>query len=78
MVSRSKKEKEPAQVKLAREGWVSLSGFAEVVGISYPTALKLANQGKVVITPVGGVKRVYQEEVLRFMREGNFKGALNV
>jgi hypothetical protein len=60
--------------KLATRGWVSLSGFAIIADMSYPTAIKLANEGKLLAIPVGGAKRVYRQEVERFLREGNYKG----
>lgn len=60
--------------KLASRGYTSLSGFAKIVGISYPVAMRLKDEGKVKAIPVGGQHRVYRDEVERFLREGNYVG----
>lgn len=60
---------------LAARGWVSLAGFARLAGVSYPTALRLKKQGYINVIPVGGLWRVYTDEVERFLREGNAKPA---
>lgn len=60
--------------RLALQGWVSLNGFAKIVDVSYPTALKLKQEGKVRTIQVGSQTRVYRSEVERFLREGNYVG----
>lgn len=55
--------------------WISLRKFADLIGKSYPTVLKMANSDpqKVKAVRVGSQWRVYEEEVWRFLREGNAK-----
>ncbi len=56
---------------LATRGWVSLNKFAVLIGVSYPTVLKMRDRGDVRCIKVGGIYRVYQAEVERYLREGN-------
>lgn len=60
--------------RLASRGWTSLLGFSKIADVSYPTAMAMAKRGEVRVTQVGGVRRVYADEVQRFLREGNVKG----
>ncbi len=57
--------------QLTSQGWLSLNKFAVIADMSYPTALKAAREGKVEVVKVGGVNRVYKDEILRFLSEGN-------
>lgn len=57
--------------KLATRGWTSLNGFAKIIGVTYPTALAMRNRGQVNCVQVGGVFRVYDDEVKRFLHQGN-------
>ncbi len=59
---------------LAARGYVSLNQFARLVGVSYPTALKMRDRGDVKTVPVGGVFRVYNDEIQRFLEKGNNSG----
>ncbi len=59
---------------LAGKGWVSLSQFSRIISVSYPTALRMKNDGRVRVITVGGIHRIYADEVERFFKEGNFKG----
>lgn len=56
---------------LASRGWVSLRQFAKIIDISYPTAMRMKDSGKVSTIRVGGIHRVYSTEVKRFLEEGN-------
>jgi len=56
---------------LRKRGWVSLRQFAVLIGVSYPTALKMRARDQVIAQRVGSVWRVYTTEVRRFMQEGN-------
>lgn len=58
-------------LRLATRGWVTLSTFARIAGISYTTARKLKDTGQLEVIPVGGIYRVYDDEIVRFMKEGN-------
>lgn len=51
--------------------WVSLRQFAVVAEKSYPVCLKLVKAGQVRAIKVGGTYRIYEDEVRRFLREGN-------
>lgn len=54
-------------------GWVSLNRAAKLLGISYPTATRLRQQGRIKTLRIGGVFRVYADEIQRIMREGTSK-----
>jgi excisionase family DNA binding protein len=56
---------------LAQRGWISLRQFADLADISYPTARKLRDEGKIDYVMVGDQCRIYAEEVERFLRHGN-------
>lgn len=56
---------------LDRYGWVSLRQFAHLIKVTYPTAKNMADKKQVRTLPVGGIRRVYRDEVMRCMREGN-------
>jgi len=65
--------------KLGINGWLSLNEFVKYLAeshpqhkISYPTALRMVNSGKLRVTTVGVTYRVYQAEVTRYLREGNY------
>jgi len=57
--------------ELSTQGWVSLKKAAILIGVSYPTALKLKNEGLLQVIKVGGTHRVYASEIQRYLREGN-------
>jgi len=54
--------------------WVSLRRAAKIIGVSYPTAARLRVAGHLRCVKTGGIYRVYQEELERFLREGNYQG----
>lgn len=64
-----------SQAKLIQElslrGYVSLNKFAKIIGVAYPTAVRLVKRGDVLAVRVGGINRVYADEIQRFMEEGN-------
>lgn len=55
---------------LKTRGWVSLRGFCGVADITYPTALRWAKLGMIQFTQVGGQKRIYEDEIARFLQFG--------
>ncbi len=57
---------------LATRGWVSLNQFAKIIGVSYPTALNMRDEGQMRYVLVGGTYRIYADEVKRFLQNGNF------
>ncbi len=59
--------------KLASRGWVSLRQFSHIAGVSYITACKMRDRGNITVIQVGGIYRVYVDEVKRFLKEGNLK-----
>ena len=56
---------------LSLRGYVSLRQFAKIIDVSYPTAVKLMKEGKVDGIKVGGITRIYANEVNRYLLEGN-------
>lgn len=59
--------------KLASRGWISLSQMADLIGISYPTMLAIRDRKEIACTPIGHNWRIYEEEVERYLSEGNLK-----
>jgi excisionase family DNA binding protein len=58
-------------MRLASKGWVSMHEFAQLIGVSYPTIMRMRESGNFSYIRVGEQYRVYLEEVERFLREGN-------
>lgn len=56
------------------ENWVTLGDLARLQRVTYRTALSWIKTGKVKAIKVGGQYRVYESEILRFIREGNREG----
>lgn len=58
---------------LTGKNWLSLKKMANLIGLSYPTVVKMAQSDppKIIAIKVGGQWRVYETEVKRFLREGN-------
>lgn len=54
--------------------YISLRKAAKIIGVSYPTATRLRIAGHLRCVKTGGIYRVYQEELERFLREGNYQG----
>ena len=65
----------PDLKSLTGRNWISLRKFGELIGKSYPTVLKMATHEpvKVKAIKIGGQYRIYEEEVRRFLTEGNAK-----
>ncbi len=66
-----------ALATLATRGWVSLRQFATLIGVSYPTVLRLKDRGAVKTVLVGSIYRVYNDEATRFLAEGNHPSTKN-
>jgi len=62
--------------KTAARGWVSLRQFGQLIGVSYPTALRMRTRGYVEAIRVSGIWRISVDEVQRFIEEGN-RGEVN-
>lgn len=68
----SSQDKQQEAIALLKEkGFVSLVKFADIIRVSYMTALKMRDRGDVITTHIGGVYRVYAHEVYRFLEQGN-------
>ncbi len=52
--------------------WISLRKASKIIGVAYPTATRLRIAGHLRCVKVGGIYRVYQYELERFMKEGNY------
>ncbi len=57
---------------LERRGWLSLNQFSKLIKVSYPTALRMMRNGNIQVVKVGGINRVYKDEILRFRSDGNY------
>lgn len=53
--------------ELLSRGYLSLSKFAKLADISYPTAYKYYKDKTIVTLKVGGIIRVYEDEIRRFL-----------
>lgn len=69
------KDVKKALEHLDRKGWVSLRQLGFILGVAYPTIKGMADRKQVRYLPVGGIRRVYREEVTRLQKEGNLKAA---
>lgn len=52
-------------------GWVTLKKMAILIEKDYRTTRKLVVEGKIRAIRVGGTFRIYEEEVRRFLQQGN-------
>ena len=60
---------------LSSKGWVSLRQMARLAGLHYLTILDARRMGRLRAIKVGGRFRVYEDEIIRFLTEGNYVGA---
>jgi hypothetical protein len=60
---------------LQRRGWVTLRDFSKIANVSYPTVNRWARLEMVRFVQVGGQKRVYEEEIRRFLEFGTLPGS---
>lgn len=67
----SSNTKKAAVEVLATRGWISLRQFAQIIEVSYPTVLAMQKRGEISTVKVGGLWRVYTDEVQRFLAFGN-------
>lgn len=52
-------------------GWVSLKDFcSKIADVSYQTGLIWCKQERIKFVQVGGMRRIYEDEIRRFLREG--------
>lgn len=65
--------KESNSVARLSAGWVSLNRAAKLLGISYPTVVRLRRQGRIKTIRIGGIFRVYTDEIRRIAVEGTSK-----
>ena len=56
---------------LLARGYVSLHKFSKMIDVAYPTAKRMYERGEIKGIRVGGIIRVYTDEVKRFLNEGN-------
>ena len=64
-------KKEDSIANLANRGWVSLRQLAFIMDVSYPTISRMKNDGRIKGLQVGGIYRIYAEEVRRLLQKGN-------
>ena len=63
---------------LLSRGWVSLPQLAKMIGVTYPTVIQMRRRGQVKCIKVGGMWRIYEDELVRFLIEGNHVNEANV
>lgn len=51
---------------------MSLRQFAQRIGKTYPTVLRMRNKGDVQVIKIGGIYHVTEAELRRILSEGNF------
>ncbi len=56
---------------LASRGWMSPRQFATFIGVSYDIMYEMVSNHQIKAVPVGKHYRIYQDEIERFLREGN-------
>lgn len=61
--------------RLAGRPWITLPMMAKLCGLHYQTIIQHAKSGKLGAIRVGGRYRVYEDEIIRFLTEGNYIGA---
>lgn len=61
--------------QLEERGWITLRKMSVLIAKSYQTTLKLASRGAIRAVRIGGTYRIYEDEVRRFLREGNHPDA---
>jgi hypothetical protein len=58
---------------LHTRGWLSLREFCYIADITYPTGLRWCKLDMIKYIQVGGIKRVYEEEIVRFLQSGTLE-----
>ena len=58
---------------MRNRGWVSLRDFCKIADVTYPTALRWCKLDMILFVQVGGTKRIYEEEIARFIQHGTLK-----
>ncbi len=59
--------------EMRNRGWVSLRDFCKIADVTYPTALRWCKLDMIQFVQVGGTKRIYEEEIARFIQHGTLK-----
>ena len=63
---RETRNEPPPIPSLKRNGWLSLTKFARlIVRRTYPTVKRMVDEGRINVVVVGGVYRVYADEIMR-------------
>jgi len=50
-------------------GYYSLNQFSKLIGVSYPTALRMRDRNEILTVKVGGIYRVPHEELQKFVHK---------
>lgn len=61
----------PPLRQLVGRNWITLKQLGRLVGVTYQSILRWKKQGKFKTVKVGGSFRIYEEELRRFLQEGN-------
>lgn len=63
----------PPLHEIVGRNWVTLKQLQKLLGVTYQTVLRYVREEKVRAVKVGGGWRIYEEELRRFLSEGNYK-----
>jgi len=68
-----RKDLPPLQT-IVNKNWVTLKQMAALLGVTYQTILRYVREKKLHAVKVGGTWRIYEDELRRFLAEGNGAG----
>lgn len=63
----------PPLHELVGRNWITFKQMARLIGVTYQTIIRYKRTGKFRPVRIGGRWRVYEEELRRFLSEGNLK-----
>lgn len=61
----------PPLQDLVGRNWITLRQLTNLLGVSYQTALRYVSDHKIGAVKIGGGWRIYEEELRRFLADGN-------
>jgi len=61
----------PPLKDLVGRNWVTLRQLSGLLGVTYQTVLRYVKEEKIRAVKIGGSWRIYEEELRRFLEEGN-------
>lgn len=61
----------PSLQSLLGRNWCTIDQLAKILEREYRTVLRYIKDGKIAAVKVGGTWRIYEDELRRFLTEGN-------